>query len=57
MRAKEWLDTNEWDNPNIDSTIYPHYVKLDRLMEEYAKHYLKEKLKDISEKTKLEKYL
>lgn len=57
MSAKEWLDKKEWDNPNIDSTIYPHYVKLDRLMEEYAKHYLKERLKYISNKTKEQNYL
>lgn len=57
MSAKEWLDKNEWDNIDVDSSIYPHSTKLDKIMEQYAKHYLKEKLKDISEKTKLEKFL
>lgn len=57
MSAKEWLDINEWENVNVDSTIYPHYTKLDKIMEQYAKYYLKEKLKDISEKTKLDKFL
>jgi hypothetical protein len=57
MSAKEWLEINEWENVNVDSSIYPHYTKLDKIMEEYAKHYLKEHLKHTSDKIKFEKYL
>lgn len=57
MSAKEWLNENEWDNVNVDSTAYSHYTKLDKIMEEYAKHYLKEHLTHTSSKIKFEKYL
>lgn len=57
MSAKEWLDENEWDNVDVDSTIYPHSTKLDKIMEEYAKHYFKENLKHISSKIRNEKFL
>lgn len=59
MSGKEWLDKNEWDNKPIESTAFSHYTMLDTLLEEYAKHYMSEKLKQISHTTKLEmkKYL
>jgi len=44
MSAEEWLDKKEWENVDVTSSAYPHYTKLDRVMEEYAKHYLKEHL-------------
>ena len=48
--AKKWLNENEWPNQPIDSDAYSHYTTLDILMEEYAKHYMKEKLEDIGSK-------
>ena len=59
MKAKDWLDKNEWDNKPIESTAFSHYTMLDTLLEEYAKHYMSEKLKHLSHITKLEmkKYL
>jgi hypothetical protein len=52
MRAKEWLDKNEWGNQPIESDAFSHYTMLDTLLEEYAKHYMSEQLKAISNKTK-----
>ena len=57
MSAKDWLDSNEWENSDISSQTYPHYTKLDKVMEEYAKHYLKEKLKALSNSQKESKFL
>jgi len=57
MSAKKWLEENEWENVDVESSVYPHYTKLDKIMEEYAKHYLKEHLKHTSDKIKFEKYL
>ena len=54
MNAKEWLDKNEWENRPIESDAFSHYTMLDTLMEQYAKHYMSEKLKYISNKTKTE---
>lgn len=54
MKAKDWLDKHEWDNKAIESTAFSHYTMLDSLLEEYAKHYMSEKLKQISHNTKLE---
>ena len=50
--SKEWLDKNEWGNQPIESDAFSHYTMLDTLLEEYAKHYMSEQLKDISNKTK-----
>jgi hypothetical protein len=52
MTAKEWLDKQEWENRPIESDAFSHYTMLDTLMEQYAKHYMSEQLKDISNKTK-----
>lgn len=57
MSAKEWLDENEWDNIPIESVAFSHYTMLDTLMEEYAKYYLKEKLKEIEKQTKVNKFI
>ena len=51
-KAKDWLEKNEWGNQPIESDAYSHYTMLDTLMEQYAKHYMSERLKDISTKTK-----
>ena len=52
LNAKDWLDKNEWENRAIESDAFSHYTMLDTLMEEYAKHYMSEQLKAISNKTK-----
>ena len=52
MTAKEWLDKQEWENRPIESDAFSNYTMLDTLMEQYAKHYMSEQLKDISNKTK-----
>lgn len=54
LSAKDWLDKNEWENRPIESDAFSHYTMLDTLMEQYAKHYMSERLKDISNKTKIE---
>ena len=50
IESKEWLDKNEWGNQPIESDAFS--TMLDTLLEEYAKHYMSEQLKDISNKTK-----
>lgn len=55
MSAKEWLDKNEWENRPIESDAFSHYTMLDTLMEEYAKHYLTEYLKDVRKKVEIDK--
>ena len=57
MTAKEWLDKEEWDNLAVDSQKWSHYTMMDKIMEEYAKVYLKIKLEEMSKKTKLNKFL
>ena len=57
MTAKEWLKKEEWDNLAVDSQKWSHYTMMDKIMEEYAKAYLKIKLEEISKKTKLNKFL
>lgn len=57
MRAEEWLDKNEWENKAIESTAFSHYTMLDTLLEEYAKYYMKEKLKDIEKKININKFI
>lgn len=59
MKPKEWLDENEWENKPIESEAWSHYTMLDTLLEEYAKYYMSEKLKQISHTTKIQmkKYL
>ena len=52
IESKEWLDKNEWSNQPIESEAFSHYTMLDTLLQEYAKHYMSEQLKDISNKTK-----
>ena len=57
MSAKKWLNDNEWSNKPIDSDAWSHYTHLDVLMEEYAKHYMKEKLKNIGNTIKINKFI
>ena len=57
MRAKDWLEQEEWENVAVDSQKFSHYTTLDIILEEYAKVYLKSKLKEIEKNTKLKKYL
>ena len=57
MRAKDWLEKEEWENVAVDSQKFSHYTTLDRLLEEYAKVYLKNKLKEIYKNTHIKKYL
>ena len=57
MTAKQWLEKEEWDNLAVDSQKWSHYTMMDKIMEEYAKVYLKIKLEEISKKTKLNKFL
>jgi hypothetical protein len=57
MSAKEWLNENEWENKSIESTAFSHYTMLDTLLEEYAKYYMKEKLKDIEKKININKFI
>ena len=57
MRAKDWLQQEEWENVAVDSEKFSHYTTLDIILEEYAKVYLKSKLKEIDKNTKLKKYL
>jgi hypothetical protein len=56
-KAKKWLNDNEWPNLPVDSDAFSHYTTLDILMEEYAKHYMKEKLEDIAKKIHKNKFL
>ena len=57
MTAKEWLEKEERDNLAVDSQKWSHYTMMDKIMEEYAKVYLKIKLEEMSKKTKLNKFL
>ena len=57
MKAKEWLDIEEWENVPVDSQKWSHYTMMDKIMEEYAKVYLKYKLEEINKSTKLNKFL
>ena len=57
MRAKDWLEKEEWENVAVDSQKFSHYTTLDRLLEEYANVYLNNKLKEIDKNTHLKKYL
>ena len=57
MRAKDWLEKEEWENVAVDSQKFSHYTTLDKILEEYAKFYLKNKLKEIDRNTRLQKYL
>ena len=57
MRAKDWLEQEEWENVAVDSQKFSHYTTSDKILEEYAKVYLKNKLKEIDRNTRLQKYL
>jgi len=59
MGAKEWLDKNEWENRPIESTAFSHHTTMDRIMEEYAKHYLTEHMKYLQRniETKKKKFI
>ena len=57
MKAKEWLDKEEWENVPVDSQKWSHHTMMDKIMEEYAKVYLKYKLEEINKSTKLNKFL
>ena len=53
----DWLEQEEWENVAVDSQKFSHYTTLDKILEEYAKVYLKNKLKEIDKNTRLQKYL
>jgi hypothetical protein len=57
LEPKDWLDENEWENRPIESESFSHYTMLDTLMKEYAKYYMKEKLKDIENKINVNKFI
>ena len=58
MTAKEWLKENEWNNPPVESQMWStHYTMMDTIMEEYAKYYLKNKMREIDRNTFLKEYL
>ena len=57
MTAKEWLKENEWDNVPVESEQWSHYTMMDTIMEEYAKYYLKNKMREIDRSTFLKEYL
>ena len=57
MKAKEWLEKEEWENVPVDSQKWSHYTMMDTVMEEYAKVYLKSTLEKINKNTKLNRYL
>ena len=57
MQANEWWEKEEWENLPVDSQKWSHYTMMDTIMEEYAKVYLKNKLKEIGNSTKLNKFL
>lgn len=57
MKAKEQLEKEEWENVAVDSQKWSHYTMMDKIMEEYAKVYLKNKLEEIDKNTKLNKFL
>ena len=57
LNPKEWLNENEWENKPIESEVWSHYTMLDTLMEEYAKYYMKEKLKNIENKININKFI
>ena len=57
LEHKDWLDENEWENRPIESEAFSHYTMLDTLMKEYAKYYMKEKLKDIDNKINVNKFI
>mgnify|MGYP004346185439 CR=1 FL=1 len=57
MSAKDWLEENEWENKPVDSEAWSHYTMLDTIMEEYAKHYMKEELNKIKNQIKINKFI
>ena len=57
LEPKEWLSENECENKPIESDAFSHYTMLDTLMKEYAKYYMKEKLKDIEKKININKFI
>ena len=54
IEIKDWLEQEEWENVAVDSQKFSHYTTLDKLLEEYVKVYLKNKLKEIDRNTRLE---
>ena len=34
MRAKDWLEKEEWENVAVDSQKFSHYTTLDKLLED-----------------------
>ena len=57
MTAKEWLDKQEWENKFVESVAWSHHTTMDSIMEEYAKYYLKNKMREIDRNTFLKEYL
>ena len=50
------MEQEEWENVGRFSK-FSHYTTLDKLLEEYAKVYLKNKLKEIDRNTRLQEIL
>lgn len=59
MRAIDWLNKNEWPDLPVDSTAFSHYTMLSKIMEQYAREYHVDKLKQAKnqEETKFNEYL
>lgn len=59
MQATNWLDKNEWPDLPVDSTAFSHYTMLSKIMEQYAREYHVDKLKQAKnqEETKFNEYL
>ena len=51
LTAKEWLDKQEWENKFVESNAWSHHTTMNKVMEEYAKYYMAEKLKYYQRKT------
>jgi len=46
MNAEDWLDKNEWPDLAVDSSAFSHYTMMSKIMEQYAKEYHVNKLKE-----------
>ena len=59
MRAKDWLNKNNWSEGYVESDIFPHHTMLSDIMEQYAKEYMSQNLKKIVSQTesKLKSFL
>jgi hypothetical protein len=51
VKAKEWLEKNNWSETYVDSELFAHHTMLSTIMDEYAKEYLASRLKMIAKQT------